>query len=384
MDKIKVLVAPNSFKGSMNALVAANAIEKGLLKASNQFDIVKAPIADGGDHFADIMIHALKGEMVSIEVQGPLYEAIDAVYGITPDGKTAIIEMAKASGLALIEDTGLDALKATSFGTGQLIRDALKKGCKKIILGIGGSATTDAGAGILAALGIAFFNKDQKAFIPAGGTLKEISTINTNTLLPELHNCVIEIACDVENPLVGNQGAAKIFSPQKGANANQVLELEKNLAYFATLAEQFTGKIIANLKHGGAAGGIAAGLYAFLDAALINGTELVLNQLNVKETLETNDIVITAEGKLDFQTLDGKGPYGLAIEAKKSNNIVIGIGGSIPENNLEKFEAFDALFALPDSPMKLEKAMLEGERLLENLSFQIGKFIIAQQTRFYR
>ncbi|MBT31242.1 MAG: glycerate kinase [Thalassobius sp.] len=378
---MKIIVAPNSFKGSMNALVAANAIEKGLSKANQEFEIVKAPIADGGDHFADIMVHALNGKMVKTKVLNPLKEEIEATYGVTQDGKTAIIEMAKASGLALIENKKLDALNATSYGTGQLMKHAIENGCTKIILGIGGSATTDAGTGILAALGFQFLDKDNNSFIPAGGTIKEVVKIDKSTTISGLDTCEIQIACDVENPFLGEQGAANVFGPQKGASATDVIELEKNLSYFAKLTEEQTGIKISNLTHGGAAGGISAGLFAYLDAKLINGTDLVLNQLGVIEQLETSDVVITAEGKLDFQTLEGKGPYGLALKAKAANNIVIAIGGSIPEKDLYKFEAFDALFALPDSPMKLEKAMGEGERLLENLSFQIGKLITALKTQ---
>ncbi|UZR93752.1 glycerate kinase family protein [Chondrinema litorale] len=381
---MKIIVAPNSFKGSMNALVAANAIEKGLTKANKEFEILKAPIADGGDHFADIMVHALNGKMVKVSVLNPLKEEIEATYGITQDGKTAIIEMAKASGLALIENKKLDALNATSYGTGQLMKHAIENGCTKIILGIGGSATTDAGTGILAALGFQFFNKENKSFIPAGGTIKEVVSIDNSNTISGLDNCEIQIACDVENPFLGQQGAANVFGPQKGASESEVIELENNLTHFAQLTEKQTGKKISNLTHGGAAGGISAGLFAYLDAKLINGTDLVLNQLGVIDQLDTSDVVITAEGKLDFQTLEGKGPYGLALKAKTANNIVIAIGGSIPEKDLYKFEAFDALFALPDSPMKLEKAMDEGERLLENLSFQIGKLITSLKTQSSR
>ena len=382
MKKLKIIVAPNSFKGSMNALVAANAIEKGLITANPDFDIVKAPIADGGDHFADIMVHALEGDMLNVQVQNPLNEEIEAKYGITKDGKTAIIEMAKASGLALIENKKLDALNASSFGTGQLIKDAIERGCKEIILGIGGSATTDAGAGILSALGFRFFDNKNKSFVPTGGTLKEIVTIDDSNLLSGLEDCQILIACDVENPFLGEQGAARVFAPQKGASEQEVIELENNLNHFAKIVFQKTEKNISDLPHGGAAGGISAGLYALINAELINGTDLVLNQLGVLDELNNSDFVITAEGKLDFQTLEGKGPYGLALKAKAANNIVIAIGGSIPENELNRFEAFDALFALPDSPMSLEKAMNEGDRLLENLSFQIGKLITTLKTQF--
>ncbi len=376
-QKIKVLIAPNSFKGSMNALVAADAIEKGLIRASENFEIIKTPIADGGDHFADIMTFALQGKMKKVATENALGEKIEAAYGVVEKNKTAIIEMAKASGLALIEHKKLEPLKASSYGTGLLIKDAIESGYKNIVLGIGGSATNDGGVGIAAALGVRFINQQEESFVPAGGTLKKIVNIDVSEAIDFLEGISIKIACDVENPLLGEHGAAAVFAPQKGASAEEVKTIEENLQQLAQIIEKSNGKKIGNLKHGGAAGGIAAGLFGLLDAQLVNGTDLVMEELSLLKKIQDCDVVITAEGKLDMQTLEGKGPYGIAIKAKETEKIVIGIGGSIPSTNTEKFKAFDAMFGLPDGPMTLEDAMQNGEQLLENLSCEIGKLMMA-------
>jgi len=382
MNKIKVLVAPNSFKGSMNALQAADAIEQGLNSVNGNFEVIKTPIADGGDHFADIMTFALNGQMQSVKSVNALGEEITSSYGTIPSTNTTIIEMAKASGLALLDSNGLQPLKASSFGTGLLIKDAISKGYKNIILGIGGSATTDGGAGIAAALGVKFINTSQEIFVPAGGSLSKIETIEVNEAKALLKDCTIKIACDVENPLLGANGAAAVFAPQKGADENQVKLLEENLTHYAQIIQNKFGKDIRDLKHGGAAGGIAAGLAGLLDAELVNGTDLVVDELGIKEKLETCDIIITAEGKLDSQTLDGKGPYGIALLGKEKDKMVIGIGGGIPSEDTTKFKAFDAMFALPNAPMTLDYAMNNGEDLLKQLAINIGSLIQAVSRRY--
>ncbi|WP_020527140.1 glycerate kinase [Flexithrix dorotheae] len=373
--KLKVIIAPNSFKGSLDAHKAANAIEAGLLKASSDFETVKLPIADGGDHFADVLVKALGGQMKLVEVSGPLGNKVQAAYGITPSG-TAIIEMAKASGLALLKTEELDALNATSFGTGELMKAAINEGCKEIILGIGGSATTDAGVGILQALGFSFLDNDGREIPFGGGNLQKINKIDDDNVSRDVRDCKIKIACDVENKIIGESGSARVFGPQKGASPEQVSMLEQNLKHFVEVSKAFTGKDLASIDHGGAAGGISAGLKGYLDAEICNGIDLVMEILEFEKHLPTADIVITAEGKLDFQTLDGKGPYGIALKAKEAGKMVIAFSGNIPPEEQEKFKAFDALFAIEDSPMSLEKAMKEGERLLRNSAFQAGSLIM--------
>ncbi|MBX2841897.1 MAG: glycerate kinase [Flammeovirgaceae bacterium] len=374
--KLKVIIAPNSFKGSLDAHKAANAIESGLLKASSAFETLKLPIADGGDHFADVLVKALSGQMKKVEVRGPLGNKIQAEYGITPSG-TAIIEMAKASGLALLKTEDLDALKATSFGTGELMKAAIKDGCKEIILGIGGSATTDGGVGILQALGYNFLDETGKEIPYGGGNLHKINKLDDSEVKEGIKLCKIKIACDVENKIIGESGSAKVFGPQKGASSEQVNILEENLKHFVEISKNFTGKDLSKIEHGGAAGGISAGLNGFLDAEICNGIDLVMEILEFDKHMPSADIVITAEGKLDFQTLDGKGPYGIALKAKEAGKMVIAFSGNIPPYEQEKFKAFDALFAIEDSPMSLDKAMEDGERLLTNSAFQAASLIIA-------
>ncbi|MDW7691917.1 glycerate kinase [Flammeovirgaceae bacterium SG7u.111] len=372
------LISPNSFKGSLGAFEVAEAIERGLKKASKSFETRCVPIADGGDHFADVLTKALGGRFVESEVTDPLGAKVKAKFGITPKG-VAIIEMAKASGLALLNPNELDALNASSIGTGELMKKAVDEGCKEIILGIGGSATTDAGVGILKALGIRFFDKDGKEVWQGGEAVGKIQSVDTSGLDTRFEAVDIKIACDVENELLGERSAAKVFAPQKGASQLDVQKLDESLKSFADFTQKELGKEIGSLTHGGAAGGIAAGLYAWLGAELCNGIDLVMDQLGFDEHLPWADVVITAEGKLDFQTLDGKGPYGIAIEAKKHGILTVAFAGAIPPSELEKFEAFDTLLAIADSPMSLEKSMKECGRLLENAAFQVGKLLLVSR-----
>jgi glycerate kinase len=321
--------------------------------------------------------------MRQIQSVNALGEKIDASYGTLAATKTAIIEMAKASGLALLNSKTLKPLEASSYGTGLLIKDAIAEGYTNIILGIGGSATTDGGAGIAAALGVKFFNQSDESFVPTGATLDQIKVIEVKEATALLKDCQIKIACDVENPLIGKHGAAEVFAPQKGATPEQVQLLEKNLQHYSLVIKEDFNKDVSIIKHGGAAGGIAAGLFGLLDATLVNGTDLVMTELGIKDKLMQCDIVITAEGKLDSQTLDGKGPYGIALLAKEKGKIVIGIGGSIPAEEIDKFTAFDAMFALPNEPMSLENAMKNGETLLSQLAQNIGTLIQAVSHRYY-
>jgi glycerate kinase len=268
-------------------------------------------------------------------------------------------------------------MRASTEGSGVLIRAALDAGCRHLLIGLGGSATVEAGTGILRALGIRFLNEKGEEVAPGGAGLAEISTVDRSGLDTRLAACQIDLVCDVDNPLLGEEGAAAIFGPQKGATPDEVRQLERNLAHFAELSQQTTGKDVSTIRHGGAAGGIAAGLHAYLGATLHPGTELVLSTLDYQKHLQQCDVVITGEGKLDLQTLGGKGPYGLALQARQAGKLVVGLAGAIPRQGLERFEAFDALFALADGPMALEEALRDSTTLLENIAGQVGKLMTA-------
>jgi len=373
-DTITVLSAPNSFKGSLDAVAAAEIIAAAFASVSDRFVVLQKPIADGGDHFMEVLTSALGGKKMSKEVTRPLGGKVEACYGMA--GDKAIIEMAKASGLALLATNDLNPLKSHSFGTGELIRDAIDKGARQIILGIGGSATNDAGTGILQALGYRFFDAEGNAVSPCGGHLDRIKKVDDSLVQPELKGVGFSIACDVDNPLLGKNGCARVFAPQKGATPKMVDLLEKKMADFAEIMCAHAGKDIGSMPKGGAAGGIAAGLHTFLNAELKGGIELVMKALDFERAWPQTDVVITTEGKFDFQTLDGKGPYGIAKEAQKQGKTVVALGGSIPQADLDRFEAFDALFSIVNGPIPLEEAMAKADALLFNAVQQVAKFLL--------
>lgn len=378
--KIVAIIAPNSFKGSINAVEAARIIGKAFTKADSRFEVVEMPIADGGDHFAEVMTHALGGELRECATVDALGQEVTAVYGLHRQKNIAVVEMARASGLALLKETELDPLKTSSFGTGLLIKNALDEGCRHILLGIGGSATNDAGTGILQALGFRFLNENGNELRGCGGNLGKIFRIDSSNADPRLQETTIRIACDVENPLLGENGCARVFAPQKGASEQTVAILEQHMAAFCKLMEKHAGKALGSMPRGGAAGGIAAGLHAFLQAELVNGIDLVLQELGFEEALAKAQLVVTAEGKLDQQTLEGKGPYGIAQKAKAAGKMVVAFAGAIPSENLEAFTAFDALFSIVSGPMPLQQAIEKGPGLLYTSASQAAR-LIAASTR---
>jgi glycerate kinase len=376
---MKILIAPNAFKGSLKAREVARAISEGLAQASPSFEPLIAPIADGGEGTVEILTEANQGEYRECEVQNAIGKPITARYGILPGGRTAVLEMAAASGLGQLAADELSPMKASSFGTGQLIKDALDQGCRRIILGLGGSATSDAGTGILQALGLKILTDSGYEVPLGGGGLAFAEKFDLSGLDPRLKECEFILPCDVNNPLLGEEGAARVYSPQKGATPEQVDSLEENLNHFAGLVSRFVGKDIGSMPQGGAAGGTSAGLYAFLNVRLISGIDFLLHQIGFDEKLREASFLITAEGRLDQQSLEGKGPYGVARRAARRQVPTLCLTGQLPPDfDPARFPAFQAIFPIPTRPMDLETAMSETESLLRFSAWQIGKMLLLQ------
>lgn len=354
---MKILIAPDSFKGSLTALEVATQIEKGILKAAKDTEILKVPMADGGEGTMQSLVDSHNGEIISQQVTGPLGNKIKSYFGYLAASKTGVIEMALASGLPLISENELNPLYTTTYGTGGLIKAALDKGAKKLIIGIGGSATNDAGVGMAQALGISFKDKTGQEISFGGNQLKKIVDFDLSNLDPRIKDTEIRVACDVSNRLYGPAGAAFIYGPQKGATPAMIEELDSNLYYFAELLKQKLDIDVQNIPGSGAAGGLGAGLLAFLDAKLEKGIEIVLDAVDLTAKLDGVDLVITGEGRLDSQSVNGKTPIGVARAAKAKNIPVIGISaifGEGVENILQ--EGIDAVFnMLYDQELAAEK-----------------------------
>jgi len=326
---MKIVVAPDSFKGSLTAIEVSDAIEQGIEEIFPEAEILKIPMADGGDGTVQCMVNATGGKILKEKVTDPLGGEILASYGILGDKKTAVIEMAEASGLALVPNNKRDPLIATTYGTGQLIKAALDQGCRKIIIGIGGSATNDGGAGMVQALGVKLLDKDGKEISFGGGGLKKVFRIDTKYLDKRLSETEVLVASDVSNPLCGPKGASKIYGPQKGATPEVIKELDESLAHFAALIKRDLNKDIKDIPGAGAAGGLGAGLIAFLNAELRLGIEIIIEVVKLEQAMKDAELVITGEGKIDSQTIYGKVPVGVAKIAKKHNIPVMAVAAII-------------------------------------------------------
>lgn len=373
MKLLNLLIAPNAFKHAATASEVAGAIASGIKKSNCRAELVCRPIADGGDGTLPIVVEALKGEILMKEVAGPLGNTVRAPFGYVKGHQMAIIEMADASGLRLIAVGELDAMKASSFGTGELINEAMALGARHIILCIGGSATVDGGMGILAAMGYQFKDASGDLLPSSGGSLVEIREVIVprKSDIPE-----ITILCDVNNPLLGPTGAAAVYGPQKGASAAQVAELEAGLRNWSGLIRRYRGIDVATIEGGGAAGGVSAGLVGWLGAELKRGASYILDLLALEEEIINADVVITAEGSLDEQTTEGKGPYALLELAKKHGKPVIGLAGKIPldvpQNGLSRF---DALWAIGNQPESIDEAIAYTLRNLERTAYNLGNML---------
>lgn len=374
---MKIVIAPDKFKGSLTSFEVCNAIESGLAKASGSFDIVKLPMSDGGDGLADVIAHYTNAQRMTSKVQDPLGRIIDAQWLLSSDGKTAFIEMAKASGLQLLKPIECNPLQTSSYGTGQLIKSAIDHGVEGIIIGIGGSATNDCGIGMAAALGYRFLDGNRKELPPAGKSLAKIESIELDRK-EELKNISFKIACDVKNFLFGDNGATKVYAPQKGADALMIEELELGMVHFASVIKNDLGIDISFIEGGGAAGGLGAGCIAFLNAQLVSGIDLVMQLASAEDHIRSCDLVITGEGKIDEQSLYGKVISGIASLSKKHNRKLFAVCGStcIQRSQLKHLGIENVWTILNDS-ISLDHAMKDAEVLLNQRSLGIGNELLS-------
>ena len=380
MPKTFVL-APDSFKESLSAEQACQAMQHGIEKVFTDATFIHVPMADGGEGTVDALVAALAGQQVFCEVTGPLPTKRHQTYfGLLDDAQTAVIEMAKANGIHLLEKSQRNPLLTTTLGTGEMIKVALDHGVTKIIIGLGGSVTNDAGAGMAQALGAKFYDIDGGEVAVGGGQLKQIHQIDLSALDARLKQVEIMIASDVNNPLCGEQGASSVFGAQKGATPDMVKQLDQNLSHFADLVEQQCGLDLRNVAGAGAAGGLGFGLMAFAGAKIRSGVELVIEQTQLAEKIAQADYVFTGEGGIDFQTKFGKTPFGVAQVAKRLNKPVIACAGYVGEGIEELYaEGFTAIFGIVDGACDLQTALDNAEKNLQRTCQNIARLLSAQQ-----
>ena len=373
---MKILVAPDSFKGSLTAMEVSENIKRGIHNSDSKIDVDLLPMADGGEGTVQSLVDATDGKIIEKEVTGPLGKPVQGFYGLLGDGKTAVIEMAAASGLPLVPAGKKNPLKTTTYGTGELISSALEHGVEQIIIGIGGSATNDAGVGMAQALGAEILDAEGNQVAFGGGNLDQIEKINLKNLDSRLNNVEVLVACDVDNPLYGEDGAAYVYAPQKGADREMVEILDQNLRHFNQVAIKELNKDTNKIPGAGAAGGLGAGLVAFLDAELKAGVDIVLDIIDFEDRLRDVDLVITGEGMLDGQSIYGKTPVGVSRSAAKKDIPVIAIAGTLGRG-VEKVLAhgINAYFSIIDRPADLNEIVERSPELLANLSEQIIRTI---------
>lgn len=355
-----IVIAIDSFKGSLSSIQAGNIVFNATKKIFPQSNIKIFPLADGGEGTVDALTEGLHGKIISSYVTGPLGDKIQSRYGYLPQDNIAIIEMADAAGLTLVPENKRNPLFTTTYGLGELILNAIHNGCRKFIIGIGGSATNDCGLGMLSALGIKFFNKNHQAVGILGKDLQDIAFIDTSTLNPFIKECSFSIACDVTNPLYGKNGCSHIYAPQKGATPDIVNQMDNTIKNFADLIERQLGLTGANLAGAGAAGGLGFAFHTFLKAQLIPGIELILNTLHLQNFLRNADLLITGEGKIDLQTSMGKAPVGIAKLAKQLNpqiKVIAICGCATNSASSVNSQGIDAYFPIIQAPISLQKAM---------------------------
>lgn len=376
---MKITVAIDSFKGSLTSLEAGSAVREAVMRLDGKAEVIVKPLADGGEGTVQALSGREDAENVKITVHGPLMAPVTAEYCILRDTGTAVIEMASASGITLISPEERNPLKATTFGVGEMIADAVKRGCRKFIVGIGGSATNDGGTGMLRALGYEFLNKDKKPVDFGAAGLEALAEIRTENALSELKDCFFNVACDVKNPLCGENGCSAVFAPQKGADSAMAADMDKWLKGYALLAGTVSDKADENAEGAGAAGGLGFAFLAFLNSRLESGIKLILEEIRLEEDVRDSDIVVTGEGRLDSQTVMGKAPVGVAALAKKYGKRVIAFSGCVTEDaEICNEYGIDAFFPVLRSVSTLDEA-LDKDNAYKNLratAYQVFRLIL--------
>ena len=352
-----ILLAFDSFKGSLTSREVADAFEEGVRSVLPDCVVKKVCLADGGEGTAEALVGTLGGKWIEVEVSDPLMRPIRARYGVVDEGQTAVIEMASASGLTLLAEEERNPLKTSTYGTGQLIANALKRGCRKLLIGIGGSATNDAGTGMFSALGFRFLDAEGNTLEGRGASLERIASIDASHVLPSLETCEIRVACDVTNPFCGPTGAARVFAPQKGADEAMVERLDRGMTHFAEVILLYNKVDVTNIPGAGAAGGLGGAFSALLGARLCRGVELVLEALHFDELLKGCDLVVTGEGRIDRQTLMGKAPMGVLEAASHRGIPTIAIGGSVEWCKELEDSTFASILSINEAGLPLHLAM---------------------------
>ncbi|MBV5278919.1 MAG: glycerate kinase [Campylobacteraceae bacterium] len=381
---MKVVIAIDSFKGCMSSQELSISIEEGIKIVYPDALIEACEVADGGEGTLQALVNNTNGDIITCKVHDPLMGEIQAQYGILGDGKTAVIEMARSSGLPLVPIEKRNPLVTTTFGVGELISDAIAKGCREFIVGIGGSATNDAGVGMLQALGYRFLDKSGVEVGLGGGELGKIHSIDTSHALEELQSCHFLIACDVDNPMYGMRGASQIYGRQKGATEEMVLLLDENVKHFATIIEKYLGKDIAHINGTGAAGALGGGFLAFLNAQLRSGIEIVLDTIHFEEKIKNADFVITGEGKIDAQSLMGKVISGISKLTQKHKVPLIALAGHVEDDAKDAHQyGVDAIFSIMNYPMSLCDAMQKEntQKLMKQSVEEIFRLIKISKTK---
>lgn len=377
---MKIIVAPDSFKGSLSAMTAAQAMADAIQELGSEIEVILLPAADGGEGTMTAMVEATAGKLITHDVEDPLGRRITARYGILGDGKTCVIEIAEASGLTLLKIEQRNPFKTSSFGTGELICHALDAGFRSFIIGLGGSATNDGGAGMLEALGMTFLDNSGQRLRRGGGALGELAEIDRSHFDPRIAESAFLIACDVENVLIGEQGASAVFGPQKGASLEAVQQLDGNLQNFGDVVERLTGMALHHKKGAGAAGGAGGAMQVFFAGDMQRGVDVVLEAIAFQNHLETVDLIVTGEGKSDSQTLSGKTPLGIAEVAKRAGTPVILISGMVEPESVELLEPyFTEIHSIVSDTVSAERAVADAYNQLKIKTKTVVKKYIENQ-----
>ena len=373
---VKIVISPQTFKGSISALDAAQAMQSGVLRVVPDAETVIVPVADGGDGTLETLVEGSGGEIKSVEVQGPLGERNEALWGAMGDGVTAMIEMARTSGLALVPLDSRDPLHSTTYGLGEAILAALDEGFRQFIVGIGGSATNDAGAGMAQALGVRLLDSDGSELGHGGAPLTNLDRIDISGIDPRVNKSSFAVACDVTNPLTGPEGASAVYGPQKGATPEMVERLDSALCHLAEVVKRDLQVDVEHVQGAGAAGGLGGGMLAFLNADLRPGVDIVMDAVGIDEALEGADLVLVGEGEVDFQTVYNKAPIGVARRAKRLDIPVVSVSGGLGEGYKTVHDhGIDAAVAIPSAPMNLDESSERASELIANAAEQVMRLI---------